>query len=185
MNGPAIAFSGSAGTGKTTLGRAVAKHLGVPYIQEGFRRRVEQGLLMYKLNEGERRDLMRDMWRVQRGQEVRAQSGFVSDRSCVDFASFWLHYGLNDAQDETEQFLGEMREEEARIGHIVLCPWGVLPLEADGVRSTNPWLQLRFAALLDGMHQRMTAPEKLIRLPESVEFEQRLAYVLARIETAP
>jgi nicotinamide riboside kinase len=179
MNGPRIAFSGSAGTGKSTLAQAVAKRMGLPYIEEGMRKRVDQGLALYKMNDAERRDLMRDMWREQLEQEQSSTEGFVSDRSSVDFAAFWLHYALTDAESETADFMNEMERASTRTDHIILCPWGTLPLVADGVRSTNPWLQLRFHALLEGMHQRMSPAEKVLRLPESVtDFEERLELVL-------
>ncbi len=182
MSGLRIAFSGSAGTGKTTLAKAVAEHLGLPYIEEGFRKRVDQGLILYKMNDAQRRDLMRDLWREQLEQELAAAEGFVSDRSSVDFAAFWLHYALTDAESETAEFMAEMERETERTDRIVLCPWGVLPLVADGVRSTNPWLQLRYHALLAGMHQRLSPPEKLLRLPESTtEFDERLKFVLAAL----
>lgn len=181
MSARRIAFSGSAGTGKTTLARAVAEHMNVPYIEEGFRRRVDEGLLMYQLDDAQRRDLMREMWAEQRALERAATGGFVSDRSSADFAAFWLHYGLVDAEAETERFLAEMQSDAAKVERVVLCPWGVLPLESDGVRSTNRWLQLRYQALLEGMHGRMTAPEKLLRVPDSDDLPARLAFVLERL----
>lgn len=173
-----IALSGSAGTGKTTLGQAIAAHLDVPYIEEGFRKRVDQGLVLYQLDEAERRALLRELWAEQRELELAAPEGFVSDRSSVDFAAFWLHYALTDAEEETAAFLDDMEREAGRTERILLLPWGVLPLVSDGVRSTNPWLQLRFHALLDGMHQRLTPPEKLVRIPDSVDFELRLKFAL-------
>ncbi len=181
MNAPRIAFSGSAGTGKSTLARALADELGVPYIEEGFRRRVDEGLLMYKLDDAQRRELMREMWTEQRALERAAASGFVSDRSSVDFAAFWLHYGLVDAEAETERFLADMQSDAAEVERVVLCPWGVLPLESDGVRSTNRWLQLRYQALLEGMHARMTEPSKLLRIPDTDDLAARLAFVLERL----
>lgn len=177
-----IAFSGSAGTGKTTLARAVAKELALPYIEEGFRKRVDEGMVLHNMSEAERRDLMRDMWREQRSQELDCPNGFVSDRSSVDFAAFWLHYALTDAEQETAEFIEQMQGEADNIHHIVICPWGSLPLQADGVRSTNPWLQLRFHALLEGMHQRMTAPGKLLRVPEdNTKLKKRVAFVLEQL----
>jgi len=181
VSSPRIAFSGSAGTGKTTLARAVAERLGVPYIEEGFRRRVDEGLLLYKLDDAQRRDLMRDMWVEQRALERAASDGFVSDRSSVDFAAFWLHYGLVDAESETERFLAEMQRDAAEVDRVVLCPWGILPLESDGVRSTNRWLQLRYQALLEGMHERMTESSKLVRVPDTDDLSARLAFVLERL----
>ena len=80
-----------------------------------------------------------------------------------------------DAMQETERFLDSMRAEAERVDRVLLCPWGALPLEADGVRSTNRWLQLRYQALLEGMHGRYTAPEKLVRVPATADFDARLA----------
>ena len=39
-----IAISGSAGTGKTTLAKALAVRLQGPYLEDGFRKRLETGL---------------------------------------------------------------------------------------------------------------------------------------------
>lgn len=181
MSARRIALSGSAGTGKTTLARALAARLDLPYIEEGFRERVKRGLKMYKLDERQRRELMRDMWEEQRERELAATEGFVSDRSCVDFAAFWLHYDLMDAVDDTREFMEFMGAEVERVDLILLCPWGVLPLEPDGVRSTNPWLQLRYQSLLEGMHLRYTPAEKLVRVPETDDLERRLEAVSAAL----
>ena len=58
--GPArrIALCGSAGTGKTTLGRALAEELDLPYIEEGMRRRLEGGLDVHSLGEDGCRGLL-------------------------------------------------------------------------------------------------------------------------------
>jgi len=181
VSAPRIVFSGSAGTGKSTLARALAGRLGVPYIEEGIRPRVERGLKLYLLDESQRRDLIRELWEEQRAAQDAAPGGFVADRSAVDYAAFWLHYGLTDAQEETEAFLAEMERAASMESRVVLCPWGVLPLEADGVRSTNPWLQLRYQALVEGMHGRMTPEARLVRVPAHDDLEARLAFVLERI----
>jgi len=176
-----IALSGSAGTGKSTLARILAERLDLPYIEEGFRERVNRGLKLYELDERQRRELMKDMWEEQRERELAAADGFVSDRSSVDFAAFWLHYDLMDAVDDTREFLDYMGAELERVERVLLCPWGVLPLEPDGVRSTNPWLQLRYQSLLEGMHLRYTPAEKLVRVPESDDLERRLEAVSATL----
>ena len=48
-----IAISGSAGTGKTTLAKALADRLQVPYLEEGFRKRHEAGLDPHDLSQAE------------------------------------------------------------------------------------------------------------------------------------
>lgn len=177
-----IALSGSAGTGKSTLGMALAERLELPYIEEGMRARVEAGLQFYKLNEAERRDLIQDLWREQRELEEKASGGFVSDRSSIDYAAFWLHYGLTDAEQETESFMESMKVEAERLDKILLCPFGVLPLESDGVRSTNRWLQLRYQSLLEGLHGMYTEPTQLVRLPNTTVFDERIAFALEHLD---
>lgn len=88
MTGRCIALSGSAGTGKSTLGRALAERLELPYIEEGMRKRVNAGLKLYKLDDRARRALMHEMWEEQRERELAAPEGFVADRSSIDFAAF-------------------------------------------------------------------------------------------------
>ena len=131
------------------------------------------------------RDACAERWQEQQEREQNATEGFVSDRSSVDFAAFWLHYGLTDEESETDQFIQRMQQATEATDRVVLCPWGVLPLVADGVRSTNPWLQLRFHALLEGMHTHMTPPAKLLRLPKDhTTVESRLAHLLAKLGIA-
>ncbi len=53
-----IALSGSAGTGKTTLGRLLAERLGVPFIEEGMRARLERGLDVHRFDKDDWRKLV-------------------------------------------------------------------------------------------------------------------------------
>ena len=84
---PRIALSGSAGVGKSTLGIALAKRLGVAYFPEGMRGRIESGLDIRSLGHEELRSLIWDLWQEQVAREdaaLAAGEGFVSDRSPVD-----------------------------------------------------------------------------------------------------
>ena len=45
-----IAITGSAGTGKTALGQALAEHLNIAFVDDGLRRRIEAGLAFNKLD---------------------------------------------------------------------------------------------------------------------------------------
>ncbi|MEM7519096.1 MAG: histidine phosphatase family protein, partial [Planctomycetota bacterium] len=87
-----LAMSGSAGTGKTTLALRLAKDLGLAYIEEGMRRRLEAGFDLHALDQKGHRALIREMWNEQRAQERDASNGSIADRSPLDFAAFWLHY---------------------------------------------------------------------------------------------
>ncbi|MCY2960095.1 MAG: histidine phosphatase family protein [Planctomycetota bacterium] len=173
---PRIAISGSAGTGKTTLGKRLASDLGVPFVEEGMRRRIEAGFRPHGYGAREWAALMRDLWEEHRAGEDAAAGGFVADRSSLDFAAFWLHYGLHEDVEATERFVEEMRAHAARYDRIVLLPWGALPLVDDGVRSTNRWTQLRYHSILEGLLDRM-APERVLRLSGGQSVLERLALV--------
>ena len=181
-NGPRIALSGSAGTGKSSLGRVLAEHLGVPYIEERMRLRLEGGLRLGELSPPAWRGLMHELWAEHAAEEARCTGGFVADRSSLDFFAFWLHYGLFDDEAETAAMLGTLRTHAETYDHILLFPWGVLPLEDDGVRATNPWLQLRFQTLLEGVLERW-APEGSVQpIADTTDFEDRMRGVIETLE---
>jgi len=179
-NVPRIALAGSAGTGKTTLARRLADELGLPYIAEGMRSRLQAGLAPLALKPAELRALMREMWSEQRAAEEAATRGFVADRSSIDFAAYWLQYGLYDELEETDEWLARMRTEAARYTRLVLLPWGVLPLEDDRVRSTNRWMHRRFQATLESLLLELPQ-DGVLRVPPTADFEQRLAWLRPRI----
>lgn len=175
-----LALAGSAGTGKSTLGRALAAHLDLPYIPEGMRARLEAGLDLHSLGPDAFRGLLWELWEEQVAREEQAvveAGGYVADRSPWDYAAFWLHYRFASDRQDTERFFAAVRARAAACQRILLLPWGVLPLQADGVRSTNPWLQRHFQACVEGLLAREVAPERVLQLPALVDLDARLAWV--------
>ena len=182
MNGPRIALSGSAGTGKTTLGQLLSERLERPFVEEGIRRRIADGLVPAALSVTEYEDLIEELWAEQSNQEQALTGGFVADRSACDYAAFWIHYGGLHDRERTESVLARWFERTRDYDAVVLLPWGALELEDDGVRSTNRWLQFRFQALVEGLHARFTPETALLRLPpELTTLEERAEWVTARV----
>lgn len=175
-----IAFAGSAGTGKTFLGQRLAEELGLPFIEEGMRRRIEDGLRLEALGPAEHKQLIREMWDEQEAYETDAD-GFVADRSSLDFAAFWLHYDLHHDIQETDAWFERMCARAAAYDRILLMPWGVLPLEQDGVRSTNRWIQFRFQSILEGVLNRFAARGQVLRVPGITDAEQRLDFIVRHL----
>ncbi len=173
-----IALSGSAGTGKSTLGRRLADELGLLYIEEGMRKRLEAGLDLHQLSRREHLALMQVLWREQRDAEERAAAGFVADRSSYDFAAFWLHYGLHlDGEDDASPFTDWCSHGES-YDRVVLLPWGVLPLVADGIRSSSRWIQLRFQTIVEGTLARFAREGQVLQVPATTDLEARVRLVL-------
>ena len=176
-----LALSGSAGTGKTTLAKRLQRELEIPYIEEGMRELLSSGLDMHALTIDDHRALMRKLWNSQVEEERQATSGFVADRSSLDYAAFWMHYGLYEDREASESWMDEMRAHAMTYDRVILLPWGALPLEADGVRTTNRWVQLRFQGIVEGCLARWLDEERLIRIPETTDFERRVAHVLEHL----
>lgn len=182
---PRLALSGSAGVGKTTLGQALAARFSVPYIPEGMRRRLEGGLSLHALSHSQLAELIVELWEEQQEAENQAMArhgGFIADRSAVDYAAFWLHYRFTDDLLATEAFFAQTLSRVSTYDRIVLLPWGVLPLEADGIRSSNPWLQRHYQAAVEGLLHREVEPSRLLVLPDIVELEQRVAVISAALK---
>lgn len=186
-----IALCGSAGTGKTTLAKALSQRLGVPYVPEGMRERLEDGLDFHTLAPGEFRRLVLSVWREQCAREDEAMAragGFVADRSPWDHAAFWLQYGLVHEVGDLEALFDEARARTARLDRLVVLPWGAIPLVDDGVRSPDRWLQRRFQASVEGLVHREVPPELVAFLPALGDFEARMAWMgdlLSESGTAP
>lgn len=179
-----IALSGSAGVGKSTLGAALARQLDLPFLPEGMRARLEAGLELHALNHEEFKDLIRELWEEHAEAEAAAMAqagGFVSDRSAVDFAAFWLYYGFSNDQPATEAFLAKTLRHAKRYDRVLLLPWGALPLVNDGVRSPNRWLQRHFQATVEGMLHQELPPGRLLRVPPLEALQSRLDWALAAL----
>ena len=175
---PRIALSGSAGTGKSTLGRRLAQELGLPFLEERMRQRLQSGFDVHALDPAGWRALIEQDWCAQREAEERCGAGFVADRSSLDYAAFWLHYGLHEDAEETARWVARLAEEARRYDRVLLCPWGAFPLVDDGVRSTNRWTQLCFQTILEGLLARYADPARVVRVAPTPALEERLAQVL-------
>lgn len=181
-----IALAGSAGTGKTTLGRLLADELGYVFIEEGMRKRLEAGLDWMALHArpGGYEDLLQELWHEQQTAEsnaLRHAPGFVADRSPYDHGAFWLHYGSLHDRKRTNEWMERLIAAGRSLDRVVLLPWGDLPLQHDGVRSTDRWLQFRFQSILEGLTERYGPAGQVVAIPSALDPPARLAHTLGAL----
>lgn len=180
-----IAVTGSAGVGKTSLGLRMAEMLEVPFIAEGMRARLEAGLQLHDLGRDGCRALLRELFAQALRQQrtaLRTAGGFVADRCPLDFAAFWLYYGFGVDAAATARVFTRARAALEVYDAVFVLPWGVIPLTADGVRSANPWLQLHYQALLEGLLVRWVPATNVIHVPADVPgLDERVAWIAARL----
>ena len=174
-----IALSGSAGVGKSTLAARLARTLDLPLIGEGMREYLERtGADLHALGPAGVRALVLDLWAERQEAEARAlreAGGFVADRSSYDFGAFWLYYRFAGEDAETERLLADALAPD-RYDVVYLLPWGAIPLVADGVRSSDRFVQLHSQLLIEGCVRRY-APRVVDLAP--VDLDARVAAVLA------
>jgi hypothetical protein len=101
----------------------------------------------------------------------------------MDSAAFWLYYGLADDDQETAALLDHIAQAAQRFDAVVMVPWGVIPLQADGIRYVNRWAQLHFQSILEGLCQRRLAAQAVWWLPlDVVDIEARVDWILYRTQ---
>jgi AAA domain len=178
---PRIGITGSAGTGKTTLAEAVAAALGIPLQGEPMRERLVAGLDLHRLSRSERRAMLRcdaaalARWLACLGPD----EGAVSDRTPLDMLAFWLGDGhAVEAPDLTMALTFETVCAMADYDRVIVLPWGAAPIEADGVRWPEPWMQWPFQLLIEGLCRHFLPEQRLCFIPQSVPFAERLAWAL-------
>jgi nicotinamide riboside kinase len=184
--GPCLALTGSAGVGKTSLGHRLAAELGVPFIPEGMRTRIEAGLDLHTLSREQHRTLLEELFEEMLAatrDAVTTRGGFVADRCSIDCAAFWLYYGFgNDAEATAEVFETAAAALEL-YGLVVVLPWDGIPLAADGVRSANRWHQLHYQSLLEGLLARWAPEDKVALMPaDIVDVDARANWVRERLK---
>lgn len=140
-----IGITGSQGTGKTTLATALADQLNLPLIREQARSVArEMGIKSVKQLKGQVELGARFQWTCLNRQIEAEQTnvGFVSDRTTIDNAVYWLKYHSSYWPSEESNYYYKKAFENAKNYDLVIYVPREIDPEDDGFRSTDPGAQI-------------------------------------------
>lgn len=149
-----IGISGAAGTGKTTLANALAKHHNLQIIGDPTKRALqEHGRLGWSgiQDAAERRNIRLRTFKIKMQEELEAPT-FISDKTVIDFLAYWM---LNQSGIESEvrnfEVLDMVRNHLYVYDYIFVMPWRKEITPAEG-RNANPIHQLRIQSCIEGLY---------------------------------
>jgi len=155
-----IGISGAAGTGKTTLAKALAERLDLTLVDDPTTEALkERGYADWRgvRDPRARREIRLRAFNIKVRNETE-HVDCVSDKTTVDFLAYWL---LNQAPVESgaQNFtvLDMVRDHLPRYDRILVLPWRS-NIEAGGGRNTDPIHQLKLQALVEGLYSVLGVP---------------------------
>jgi nicotinamide riboside kinase len=166
-----IALSGSAGTGKTTLVNGLSKFFTIDIIKEEVRKYLENHNIT-DIRAQTPRQTMDMQWWVLREKIKRenALEDFFADRSTADNLAYTLRWCAQDIDAaEIKEYARIAKEHAKTYDAIVICPWGKLPLEDDGVRSPNEYYQYEIHCLILGILNDWQTPYRILKTNALIE----------------
>ena len=186
-----IGVSGSAGTGKTTLCKALAEHLGLPYIPDPTSdvlleqgRKTWAGLKDTRARKAIRLDVLDRKIKADMAAEA-----FVSEKTAIDYLAYWLQNQAEFETKEQNQSVVELvRGHLPRYTHRIFMPYRS-DIEWAENRNQDPVHNLKVAANIFGMYAVMGHPaiETPYTFGEDIAawVERHLAVKEAAREAAP
>jgi len=187
-----IAISGSGGIGKTTLGRALAERLHLPFLEENLGALVRAGAEARQQTQdaaaAENAYLAAvDAWLADRQrQQATHPEGFVADRWALDILQRWLLGGRGDDDAKTTALIRHVQAQAARLDLVIVPPMLRLRDETDNeaglrrISALGP--RLLSHALYRGLLEQLTQVPRLYLAARPTTVEQRVEQVLATIE---
>jgi nicotinamide riboside kinase len=177
-----IVFTGSGGTGKSTLLKEVNKKLQYPVIHEGIREWLaSNGFGDFKeMNINDIIEMQSDVMNGKIKQEV-GQTNFISDRCTIDNLCYtlrWVGSVDSDHNDFMEQYISDaMAHAKDNYDIIFILPFGSFDIENDGTRSNKKYYQYMLQSLIEyhcyslmtsGLSDVVIHKIKAVSLPERI-----------------
>ncbi len=147
-----IGIVGAAGTGKSSLAKALGAHLGIPVVPDTVLAVLrERGRESWRgVDAGDRRKIREEALRRKTALEA-CEIAFVSDKTCVDYLAYWLQ-NQSEAEDRhiNQTFLDQCKENATNFDVFVYLPYREAVEYAVG-RNQDPIHNLKVAAHKRGL----------------------------------
>lgn len=175
-----IAISGTAGTGKSTLSKALAAKLNLVHIDENYAPLNDARL------KGDFPPRLTQILHHKRTLENTAVN-FVTDRCAIDLLHTWLNQSGHKINPQlTAQFFKECRQQIQTYDFVLITPWNSFKLvQNDAVvpREMDIMEQLRHHASIMGHTHLWLQKTRIIEIPQSMaNIDERIDFVLATIK---
>lgn len=154
-----IGIVGAAGTGKSTLAKALAAHLQVPLVPDTVVQVLrERGRDSWRgVDPGDRRRIREEALRRKIALEAE-QIAFVSDKTSIDYLAYWLqNQSETEERHVNEAFLSQCKENAALLDVFVFLPYREDVAFAVG-RNQDPIHNLKVAAHKRGLLTLLRLP---------------------------
>jgi len=139
-----IALTGTSSTGKTTLAKALLKEKSFYKYVTKFLSADARSILDKKGFHSMDRMTKQDIIEFQReyvstkSEMENLEDNFITDRSFVDCASYWLIRDTFDMDASIQNTLiSECYIQALKYDLHIYLPFGIIPFESDGYRSEN------------------------------------------------
>lgn len=156
-----IAFTGSGGTGKSTLVEIISKELNYPIIYEYAREACTVlGLKEPKdLSENQVDEFQKIIFEYKSNEESKNKS-FIADRTIVDGLAYHLLRFSNKeiSQIKLKKYIKNMKNMMVNYDIVFFLEWGIFPIQDDKFRICRPDKQLTIHFLLKGILNDFNIP---------------------------
>lgn len=176
-----LAVSGASNCGKTTLADDLARDLGLEIIPEYHGTTIEIGPQSPPQLRAKR---LVEILDAKAARQDELPGGWISDRSPIDLAWFWLRLGLPErVPAQTTAFLTSCKNQVQNLDVLVFPP-GPAPHEGrfNFGKRERVWEMLRNHSAMIGLAYQWLPASKIILIPPHVESPgQRVEWVLQHL----
>lgn len=171
-----ITISGTEGTGKTTLVKAVSERYKIPMISE-YAREIAKEMNILNLRQMSLEETYKFQNEVlkRKIEEESKHNSFIADRSTIDNLAYYLRWCGRDIRDElTQEYMNKCVKQLKLYDKVFVLPWNSVPHEVDGFRTTKLFYKYEMHCLIIGLLQENEIDFKFLNF---TKFEDRVEYL--------